>query len=133
MSQKSVRSDEVPWLYYGPEWRDLVLAAEWLGEHAAPGEIVATEAAHYVHLHSGKKVVLPPMVDDASEAQRLLDEIPVRYLLVGELESPGFERRYMKPVVAAGENLWRPVFEGQRSDTVLYERIPDDQGTRGIE
>jgi hypothetical protein len=119
------RTGDSPWLFYGPEWTDLEAAAAWLGERAEPGARVATDASHYFFLLSGLETIMPPMVSRPEDAQHLLDGAAVRYLVLGSLDSPGFARRYMEPVLDAFPGLWRPIFTIADTATVVYERVDD--------
>jgi hypothetical protein len=116
------RSGGSPWLFHSQDWRDLEEAARWLHQHAEPGSTVAAEPAHYVHLLTGLPTIMPPMVADPAEVQRLLDDAGVRYLLLGSQASPGFARRYVEPAVRAFPDQWRLLHRVDNTTEIL-ERL----------
>jgi hypothetical protein len=103
---------------------------DWLKRNAKSNDIVATTDPGWAYLRTGLKSVIPPFELDPDKAQRLLDGVPVRYLIVDE----GNYKKYTTPVVAKFPNQWRRVFansirfEGS-TQTVgrfeIYERIDD--------
>ena len=92
--------------FHDDAWRSFDACLDWLKAHAAAGDIVATSMPHYAHLRTGLKAVMPPMEVEVAEAQRLLDTVPVRYLIVDDLESPDMARRYAAPAVRSRPDLW---------------------------
>jgi hypothetical protein len=78
-------------------------------------------------LRTGLKSVIPPFELDARKAQGLLDEVPVRYLVVDE----GKYKKYTTRVVAEYPDRWRRVFADAIREEVksgegafeIYERI----------
>jgi hypothetical protein len=98
--------------YHDESWRQFDASLEWLKGEARSGDVVATSAPHWAYLRTGLKAVLPPFEVDAERAQRLLDSVPARYLIVEDLAFADVSRRYGAAVAEARPDLWRPVYTG---------------------
>jgi hypothetical protein len=92
--------------FYDDAWRSFDACLDWLKAHATAGDVVATSVPQYTYLRTGLQAVMPPMEVEVAEAQRLLDAVPVRYLIVDDFESPDMARRYAAPVVRSRPDLW---------------------------
>jgi hypothetical protein len=110
-------------LFYGPELSAMDDSFEWLRTHASPGDVVASSVPQVAYLRSGRKAVLPPMEVNAEEARRLLDAVPVRYVVVDEFTYPGIGPRYARPAVEGHPELWKLAYTASGSDTKIYERL----------
>ena len=103
--------------FYEPSYRDLDEALVSLKRNAMASEIVVATDPFWVYLNTGLRAVLPPLEKDAANAQRLLDGVPVRYLIVDQTNSVIRQGRYVEAVVETHQNAWRLVFstlEGAR-------------------
>jgi hypothetical protein len=107
-------------LFYTQEWAAHDDALAWLKDRAAPPDVVATSTPHWFYLKSGIKSVLPPFEPDTGEAQRLLEDVPVRYLVVDSLEFVDITRRYALPAVNAFPGRWELVFSSGGSGSQIY-------------
>ncbi|MGH7215297.1 MAG: hypothetical protein ACREIT_11090, partial [Tepidisphaeraceae bacterium] len=107
---------------YRPEWRGIDQAAEWVRRRANPGDVVATTTPHTVYLRTGLKSVLPPLTTDPAKARRLLDGVPVRYVLLDNLGYPGISQRYTRLAVE-GSDQWREVYISALGGGRVYERV----------
>jgi hypothetical protein len=107
--------------YYDEAERSYDESLTWLAEHAGPTAVVATSAPHKAFLRTGRKAVLPPMEVDPVESQRLLDSVPVSYLIVDELGFLDLSRRYGEATIRAHPMLWELVYD---RGTRIYERRP---------
>ena len=111
-------------LAYGGDWAALDVAFQWLRTRAAKDTIVATAVPQLAYLRSGHKAVLPPFELDARKANQLLDQVPVRYLLLDNFGlSPGISERYGEPVTSQNAADWRLAFTAADRRTRIYERI----------
>jgi hypothetical protein len=110
--------------YYDRSWAAFDAALAWLDGQAGPGAILATAAPHWAFLKSGRKAVLMPMERDPDEAQRLLDAVPVTYLIVDEMDSLDVARRYGEPAIHRHAGRWRLVYRAPDSNTRVYQRVP---------
>lgn len=108
--------------FYGRSWPAFDAAADWLRERSRPGEVIATSIPHWTFLRTGRQAVMPPFEPDPAEAQRLLDTVPVSYVIVDEFEFLDVSRRYAAPAVrgAAG---WEEVFSTRDGAVQVYRRI----------
>ena len=110
-------------LTYKKEWHSLDAALEWLRVHAPPDAIVATPVPQLTYLRSRHKAVLPPFELDRLKASRLLDDVPVEYLLVDKLGGPHITERYTAPLADPQPEKWKLVFTAPDGGTRIYERI----------
>ncbi|HEY0943759.1 MAG TPA: hypothetical protein VGD81_00770 [Opitutaceae bacterium] len=98
-----------PLFYHNLTWRAWEQAVAWIGDHAPKDAIVATSSPHLCYLLIGRRSVLPPMEADPDEARRLLEAVPVSYLIVDELTFVDVSRRYGLPAVQSAPGRWRAV------------------------
>jgi len=113
--------------YYDRRWQAFDTSLDWFRQHAVGEGVVATSAPHRIYLSTGLKAVLPPLEADTALAQRLLDSVPVHYVIVDDLAFTDLSRRYAGPVVESRPDLWELVYaEGTR----IYRRrdIPPSGG-----
>ncbi|HEU5081609.1 MAG TPA: hypothetical protein VFT72_20515 [Opitutaceae bacterium] len=107
--------------YHDSHWQNWEKAIDWIRDHTPSQSIVATNLPQLCYLATGRKAVFPPMEANAEAARKLLDAVPVSYLIVDELEFLDISRRYGEPAVTGVEPKWRPVFDvGQ---TRVFERV----------
>jgi hypothetical protein len=111
-----------PLFYYDKEWREFDAALGWLRNHAPPGAIVVTSCPQLVNLMLHFKSVMPPMESNVDAAQRLLDDVPVTFLIVDDLDFSDSSRRYLGPVITAYGDRWKKVFTAPSTATTIYQR-----------
>lgn len=104
------------------QWRALYAGLQWLRRNAPADACVATSCPLLVWIHAQRKAVMPPLEADPNEARRLLDAVPVDYLVVDSLAFVDMTRRYGRPVVEADPAAWETVFRSG-DDVVIYRRI----------
>ena len=109
-------------LYYDEAWREFDDALEWLKADARADDVVATSAPHWTYLRTGLKAVMPPFEAEPGTAQRLLDSVPARYLVVDDLAFSDMSRHYGAPVARARRDLWTPVYAGSGGLRVYKRR-----------
>lgn len=111
-----------PRLFYydPPTWGAWQQAAAWVGARAAPDAVVATTAPHMIYLSTGLAAVFPPFEADPARARRLLDGVPVSYVIVDQMPFLDVARHFALPAVA-NDPSWRLVYEVDR--TRVYERV----------
>lgn len=114
--------------FYTDTYRALDMGLDWLGARAKRGDIVAASGPHWVYLRTGLKAVMPPFELDPDKAQRLLDTVPVTYLILdqGVLNT----QQYTRPVVERFPTRWKRVFAVPAGDFAIYQRVtPYPSGT----
>ena len=109
-------------LTYKRRWHSLDPAFEWVRRHARANTVVAATVPQVAYLRTGHKAVLPPFEIDHAKISRLLDEIPVDYLVLDKLEGPYISERFAAPVVAEQPEKWRLVFTAPNEEAKVYER-----------
>ncbi len=114
--------------FYNHLYRATDAGLDWLKSNAKNGGIIAATTPQWAYLRTGLKSVLPPLELDAEKAQRLLDTVPVKYLIVDE----GDFNKYTTRVVAAHPELWHRIYvytdslESQEQNSgkfEIYERV----------
>jgi hypothetical protein len=117
--------------YHGPEFRALDEALDWVAEHARRDAVLAATLPHSAFLRTGHQAVLPPREVDPAVAQRLLDSVPVDYLVMDNRNNPDVALRYDEPVVKAYPGLWELVYD--RGTRVYRRRARDSPETNVAE
>src|SRR5262245_40036666 len=107
-------------LTYGPEWHALDPTFEWLRHHGGAEEMIASSLPHLAYLRSGHRSVLPPMESDPEQARRLLDSVPVTYVVLDQF---GISQRYAGPVVRSRPSEWQLVYTAPGGGAEVYERV----------
>jgi hypothetical protein len=108
--------------YYDVPWRSFEVSLHWLEGRLQKDDAIATSSPHLAYLRTGASAVLPPFEPDTAEAQRLVDTVPVRYLIVDDLPFSDMSKRYAGPVVRAYPELWTLVYAAPDSELRIYER-----------
>ena len=109
-------------LTYEKPWHSVDSAFEWIRVHAPPDAVIATAVPQLAYLRSEHKAVLPPFELDRLKASRLLDEIPVRYLVIDELGGPHITERYTAALPGSQPEKWNLVFTAPDARSRIYER-----------
>ena len=68
--------------YYAPVGTAFDQALDWLQIAAERTDVIAATDPQWVYLRTGRKAVLPPFESNGKTAQRLIDTVPVKYLIV---------------------------------------------------
>jgi hypothetical protein len=113
---------EPRWLFYDGSWDELRRATDWIGRNSAPDAVVATSCPHLVYLQIKRKTVLPPMEPDPTVARKLLEQVPVSYVMIDQLPFLDIPRRYALPAIQSSPN-WRLVQTVGRIQ--IYGRVPE--------
>jgi hypothetical protein len=115
-------------LFYTGDWQEHDKTLEWLQGRLKPGEIVATSTPHWVYLKTGAQSVMPPFERDVDKAQRLMDSVPVQYVVVDNLEFIDVSQRYSAPVVEAFPERWKLIYSSPKKDSMVFERTRGKDG-----
>ena len=110
-------------LNYGREWHSLDYAFEWVRKNAPPAAVVGTIVPHLAYLRTGHKAVLPPFESNPEVASRLLDEVPVSYLVLDTFGRPGTTERYTAPIIAGRTHEWQLVFTAPDKQAQVYAHV----------
>jgi len=114
-----------PLFYHDPTWEVWEETADWIKVHAGPDAIVATSAPHFFFLRTGLRAVLPPMEANPETERRLLESVPVSYVIIDELIFLDVSRRYALPAIEHDPRQWRVVHVS--GGTKTYARVDADQ------
>jgi len=91
---------------------------DWLRSEAGQNDVVAATDPQWVYLRTGLKSVMPPLELNSAAAERLIDSVPVHYILVDE----NIYRRYTSSLITGNPNLWKCVWRGSEDHVRIYER-----------
>jgi hypothetical protein len=116
------RSHQYRLFFYDRNWRLHDDGLEWLARVARPGEIVATSTPHWAYLKTGLPAIMPPYEVDVSEAERLVEAVPVTYLVVDNLSFLDVGRRYTLPVIQRAPDRWSLIYFANDSGPRIYRR-----------
>ena len=94
-------------------------AVDYLRTHADPTSIVAAGMPHWIYLRTGLKAVMPPLEQNVATAERLLEGVPVTYLIVANDEFG----RYTLPVVGAFGDRWKLGYVAPTGGWTVYRRV----------
>jgi len=104
--------------FYSLADREVDRGLDWVRGQARPDDVVAATDPQWVYLRTGLKSVLPPLEPNSSEAERLIDSVPVRFLFVDE----NVYRRYTSRLVESNPDLWKCIWRGAEDRVRIYER-----------
>jgi hypothetical protein len=110
-------------LIYPADWPPLDDAFEWVRRHAAPEAVIASAVPHMSYLRTGHLSVLPPFEPRPDSALRLMDQVPVSYVVLDGFDEPGVSRRYAAPAVESRPDRWRLAYTAPDGRALVYERI----------
>jgi hypothetical protein len=109
-------------LFYDERYAALDQALAEVRRRARRGDVMATSAPHWAYLRTGVDAILPPMEADHDEARRLLDAVPVRFVVLDEIGYPGISLRYAAPAVEAQGGQWKETYRTDDGLARVYER-----------
>jgi hypothetical protein len=108
------------YFYYTRTWQAWDRAVAWICANTPADAIIATPHQHLCYLRSNRRTVLPPMETDPMRARRLLEAIPVSYVIVTEMgEMAGFSQ-YSLPAVQGDPANWSLAYSADQ--THIYSR-----------
>jgi hypothetical protein len=110
-------------LFYEAEAAAMDEALEEVRRRAQPGDFVASSMPHWAYLRTGVKSILPPMEANPDQARRLLEEVPVRFVVLDELQYPRISQRYAAPAVEGHPEAWRRIYRSRDGRARLYEHV----------
>jgi hypothetical protein len=106
--------------YYTQTWKAWDKAVAWICANTPADAIIATPHQHLCYLRSNRRTVLPPMETNPIRARRLLEAVPVSYVIVTKTgEMAGFSR-YSLPAVQGDPANWSLVYSTDQTD--IYSR-----------
>ena len=112
-----------PLFHYSAGFAAWDRAMEWLEEHSERGAIIAAAMPESVYLKTGRRAVMPPFEVEPAEAQRLMDTVPVRYLVVDSFGAGvTMVQKYGAPLPRAFPRDWMPVYRAPNDRLVIYRR-----------
>jgi hypothetical protein len=118
--------------YYAPLGTEFDEALVWLQRNRRSSDVVAATDPQRAYLRTGMKAVLPPFELDGAKAQKLIDTVPVRYLIAEkepQLVGLGAYHRFTSALVRDNPGCWTVVW---KSDHVaIYERTTAPTCLRG--
>jgi hypothetical protein len=122
MTDQRGRTHHYRLFFYDRTWRLHDDGLDWLARRRVPGAVIATATPHLAYLRTGMPAIMPPYEADPARAEELLAGVPVRYLVVDQLDFLDVSRRYAAPVAAAGQERWPLVYATSDSGPRIYQR-----------
>jgi hypothetical protein len=114
------KAETARFFFHDRSWQAWEEAVAWIDAHAPPEAIVATTSPHLCYLLTGRPAVLPPMEIDPAPARRLLEAVPVSYVIVDAFSYPiDSSRCYALPAVESDPASW--VLEHEIDSTRIYQ------------
>ena len=108
--------------YYDKAWRDFDVALGWLRNNASPEVVVASGCPYLIYLMLHSKSVMPPIESNLDTAERLLDDVPITFLIVDDLHFSSANSKYLGPLVTEYGDRWKNVFAVPGTATTIYQR-----------
>lgn len=106
--------------FYGDDKRGFDEAVDYLHANAERASVVAAWAPQWIYLRTGLKAVMPPFEQNVANAERLLEGVPVDYLVVGK--DVIASERYSVPVVNSFRDRWDTAFTTPTGGWTIYRR-----------
>lgn len=125
VTQYNARGEAVTYrpLVYPVDWPPLDQALEWVRRHAEPEAVIASAVPHMSYLRTGHPSILPPLETRPDSALRLMDQVPVSYVVLDTFDEPGVSRRYAATAVESRPDQWRLVYTAPGGSARVFERI----------
>jgi len=107
--------------FYDDNKRGFDEAVDYVRAHGEPASIVAAWAPQWIYLRTGLKAVMPPFEQNVVTAERLLESVPVDYLIVGKdvINS----ERYLVPVLTTFRDRWETAYTTATGGWTIYRRV----------
>lgn len=114
----------VTMFYYSRDDREIDQGIDWLRSEAGRDDIVAATDPEWVYLRTGFKSAIPPLELNSAAAERLIDTVPVHYIVVDEY----WYRRYTSSLITGNPNRWKCVWRGLKTKSESMKgHIASDQ------
>lgn len=107
-------------LHSPASFASMELAMHWLSGHAEPHSVVAVSMPHWVYLNTNLKTVMPPLEPNPSKAQRMLDSVPVSYLILEQMFMEHDFNQQFPSLVRNAPGKWQLVYSEQ--GVMIYKR-----------
>lgn len=101
-------------------FQDFNRCVQFIRQNAHANDVVSAGTPQWIYLQTGLKAVMPPFEKNTALAFQKLDNVPVKYLIVGK-DVIGSEK-YIFPVVEHYTEQWKQVFITPESDWTVYKR-----------
>jgi len=106
--------------FYRPSYAALDSALDWLRDRARPTDILASSMPHWLYLRTGLRSVMVPFERNSARAQKDLDSVPVKFLVV-QHGGPIDMAPYVVDLVSSGA-AWKSIYSDPGAYVQIYER-----------
>jgi hypothetical protein len=134
MTDHTGRTHNYRLFFYDRTWRLHDDALDWLKVAGERPAVVATSTPHLAYIRTGLPAVMPPYEIDPAKAERLLEQVPVGYVVVDKLEFLDVGRRYAAPAVERARDRWPLIYAPNDSGPRIYGRaeknVPPSAGSK---
>jgi hypothetical protein len=107
-------------LFFGDADRELNHGLDWLRLHSKADDILVASMPHWAHIRTGLKTVMPPFERHPEKSQKLLDTVPVHFVIVGKDD---YVTRYILPLIKNAPHRWSRIYTAGNDDVKIYERV----------
>ncbi|MFL6416982.1 MAG: hypothetical protein ACJ74Y_15065 [Bryobacteraceae bacterium] len=105
------------------EYADTDEILRWLGSRADRRSVIAVTMPQWVYIRSGFKAIIPPLNTNADKVQKLVDTVPVSFVIVEDLLMSDNFNTYFPKVVESSPDRWKLIYSIQGSPVKLYARV----------
>ena len=106
--------------HFPPVFSSMQKAMIWLKRTAPSDSVIAVSMPHWVYLNTGIKTVMPPLDTNPVRAQKMLDSVPTRYLILEHmLMEQDFNERFPR-LIRSSPDKWQLVYTEGKID--IYRR-----------
>jgi hypothetical protein len=103
-------------------WAGFNQAHSWLRSNSQPDDIVASSSPQWTYILTRRHAVMPPFENDPAESQRLLDGVPVAFLIVDTFKFIDVAQRYAEKAVLAHPDRWEKAYVSDDGTATVYRR-----------
>ena len=111
--------------HYAPLGTEYDEALDWLRVRADRADVIAATDPQWAYLRTGLKSVLPPFELSGTKAQRLVDTVPVKYLIVETRPQSlglGAYHRYTAALLRENPASWTLLWRSSAGNIEVHQR-----------
>lgn len=108
------------------QWSGYFETAKWANKNLPPDAIVAVRVGEEFYLHSLRRTLAFPFIDDSEELKAYLNYYRVTHIVSDDLDYPLTDMRirtmpYLKPLIDKNPQSFKEVYRSEGGETILFE------------
>jgi len=108
------------------QWSGYFETAKWANKNLPPDAVVAVRVGEEFYLHSLRRTLAFPFIDDSEELKAYLNYYRVTHIVSDDLDYPLTDMRirtmpYLKPLIDKNPQSFKEVYRSQGGETILFE------------